>query len=268
MVAYRGGANPLSVTTLRTSFALVAIFVLIRATGGVWRLTRRDRRFVLALGLVLAIQSISHYIGIQLLPLALATLLFYFFPFYIAFGAHVTGQERITPGIIVALAVAFCGLILVLDVGGAMRIDPLGVLFALTGGIAFSVIVLSTQPILRRVSDTRAVSLHLHFTTVALFILACIALDEFALPTTRLGWIAFLVVPFFYTAAVIAIYYAIAAIGSIRMSLVTNLEPVAAIVFGFVLLDQTLTWLQLIGAALVVGAIVAVRWDRVRAAPG
>ncbi len=268
VLAYRGGANPLSVTTLRTGFALVAIFVLINATGGTLRLAGRDRRFVLALGLVLAIQSISHYVGIQRLPLALATLIFYLFPFYIALGAHLSGQDRITPGILAALAVAFCGLILVLDIGGSMEIDVLGMLFALTGGLAFSVIVLTTQPILRRVADTRAVSFHLHVTTVAVFVLACIVLDEFALPRTRTGWIAFLVVPFFYTAAVIAIYYAIAAIGSVRMSLVTNLEPVAAIVFGFVLLDQTLNWLQLGGAALVVGAVIAVRWDRPRPSTG
>lgn len=266
--AYGEGADPLSVTTLRTSFTVVAIFVLVKATGGIWRLERRDRLFVLAVGLVLAIQSISHYIGIQLLPLAVATLIFFLFPFWIALGAHVTGQDRITPGIIIALAVAFCGLLLVLDVGGSMELDSWGVIFASIAAVAFAVMVLATQPILKRVPDTRAVSLHLHATAVAVFILACIVQDDFALPRTQVGWIAFLVVPFFYTAAVIGIYYSIAAIGSVRMSLVTNLEPVASIVYGFVLLNQALTWMQLAGGVLVVGAIVAVRLDRRRPSSG
>lgn len=266
--AYGEGADPLSVTTLRTSFALVAIFILIKATGGVWRLERRDRWFMLAMGLVLALQSITHYIGILLLPLAVATLIFFMFPFWIALGAHLSGQDRITPGIIAALVAAFCGLLLVLDVGGSTELDSLGMVFALIAAVGFAVIVLSTQPVLRRIPDTRAVSLHLHVTAVAALILACIVQGEFALPRTQIGWTAFLVVPFFYTAAVIGLYYSIAAIGPVRMSLVTNLEPVAAIVYGFVLLDQELTWLQLAGAALVVGAIVAVRLDRRRPAPG
>ena len=268
VLAYRDGASPLSVTTLRTGFALIAIFALIRLTGGAWRMEGRDRRLVLALGLVLAVQSISHYIGVKLLPLALATLIFYLFPFYIAFGAHLTRQERITPGIIAALAVAFGGLVLVFDVGGSMKIDPPGVAFALLAGITFAILALAVQPPLRRVADTRAVSLHLHVTTVAAFVLACIVLDEFPLPHTRAGWVAFLTVPFFYTAAVVAIYYSIAAIGPVRMSLVTNLEPVAAIFYGFVLLDQVLSWLQLAGAALIVGAIIAVRLGQARPASG
>ena len=70
----------------------------------------------------------------------------------------------------------------------------------------------------------------------------------------------FAFVPLFYCIAVIGVFYAIGSIGSVRMSLIMNLEPVAAIVFGFVLLGQHLDGPQLLGAALVIGAVVAVRW--------
>ena len=44
-------------------------------------------------------------------------------------------------------------------------------------------------------------------------------------------------------------------------SLIMNFEPVAAVVLGFTMLGQVLTPLQLLGAGLVVGAIIVGRWN-------
>lgn len=49
-----------------------------------------------------------------------------------------------------------------------------------------------------------------------------------------------------------------------RSSLVMNLEPVASILFGFLLLGQILTPIQLSGAAIVIAAVVAVKLDDLR----
>ncbi len=40
-----------------------------------------------------------------------------------------------------------------------------------------------------------------------------------------------------------------------------NIEPILTITLGFIVLGQVLTPLQLAGAALVFGAIFALKWD-------
>ena len=39
-----------------------------------------------------------------------------------------------------------------------------------------------------------------------------------------------------------------------------NLEPIASIALGFILLGQVLSPQQLLGAAVVIGAVTAVKW--------
>ena len=257
---YGFGTTPLSVTTFRTVLSAIFLLLLIRLTAGSFALLPRDRRIVLALGAVLAVQSITHYIAVLLLPLAHATLLLYTYPFFIAAGSHLIGQERITPAIVAALAVAFAGLVLVLDIGGEFDFSVLGIVLAVTAAASFSVVALVSQPIVRRSPDSRTVTLHLHALPVISFLAASAALGDFSMPHTQEAWIMLAFVPFFYCFAVVGVFYAIGTIGPVRMSLIMNLEPVAAIAFGFLLLGQHLDAPQLLGAALVIGAVVAVRW--------
>ena len=247
-------------TTFRTVLSAIFLVLLIRFTAGSIALLPRDRRIILALGSVLAVQSITHYVAVLLLPLAHATLLLYTYPFFIAAGAHLTGQDRITPAIGVALAVAFAGLVLVLDLGGDFDFSVLGIVLAVTAAASFSIVALISQPIIRRSPDSRAITLHLHAVPVIAFLAASVALGDYSMPNTREAWIMLAFVPFFYCFAVVGVFYAIGTIGSVRMSLIMNLEPVAAIAFGFLLLGQRLDGPQMIGAALVISAVVAVRW--------
>ena len=46
-----------------------------------------------------------------------------------------------------------------------------------------------------------------------------------------------------------------------------NLEPVFTIAAGFLILGQVLTPVQLLGAALVIGAVLAVRIEKARPVP-
>jgi drug/metabolite transporter (DMT)-like permease len=64
----------------------------------------------------------------------------------------------------------------------------------------------------------------------------------------------------FYTIAVASFFAGIAMIGGVRTSLVMNLEPIASIALGFILLSQVLSERQLLGAALVILAVTAVKW--------
>lgn len=261
--SYHAGATPSSVVTARIMFTIVALYLFIRATGGKTRLPPADRNRALLLGLLMAAQSYSLMKAIDLVPVAVAVLAFYLYPLMIGIGVHATGQERITPGLAIGLVGAFIGLVLVLDVTGG-GLDPLGIGLAVLSALTFAVVAVTMQPMIARAGDSRPITLHMHYTSLLVFVVVDLALGDFPLPTGTGGWIAFAAVPVFYAIAITTFFIAFGMIGPVRSSLIMNLEPIAAIVFSFALLGQVLSLTQLAGAAIVIAAITAVRLDNAR----
>ncbi len=253
VVAYDAGATPLSVITTRITFTLVVVFVLIRVTGVSFGLARRDR------AIALGVQSYSHYEAIRLLPVAIAILVLYLYPLLVGVISHVTGDERMSPALGAGLVVALVGLFFALDITGE-GLDRTGILLAVLAASTFAVVIVVNASLIRRTGRSLPVTFHMNLSASAAFIVLSAGLGEFPLPVSRDGWIAFAAVPLFYSIGLICFFVAIGVTGAVRASLVMNIEPIAAIVFGFALLGQALTPLQLFGAALVVGAIVAARW--------
>ncbi len=226
-------------------------------------MARRDRAIALAVGLVLGVQSYSHYEAVGLLPVAIAILVLYLYPLLVGVISHVTGDEKMTPALGVALFVALVGLFFALDITGE-GLDPTGILLAVVAASTFAVVIVVNASLIRRAGASLPVTFHMNLTASAAFIVLCAGLGEFPLPASRAGWIAFAAVPLFYSIGLISFFVAIGVTGAVRASLVMNLEPIAAIVFGFALLGQVLAPLQLFGAALVIGAIVAAKWQAER----
>ena len=150
---------------------------------------------------------------------------------------------------------------------GGDGIDALGIVLSVTSAVTFTIIAVTIQPMIARVGDSRPINLHMHCSALAAFIVIDLALGEFALPSGTAGWTAFAAVPVLYAIATTLFFMAIGFMGPMRASLVMNLEPVASILFGFLLLGQILTPIQLDGAAIVIIAVVAVKLDGIRKPP-
>jgi drug/metabolite transporter (DMT)-like permease len=263
VAAYGGGATPLSMLTFRAVFAVAALYVVLRAMGVSFAMERRDRNVSLALGILLAIYSFCLMEAFDRLPVALAVLTFYLYPLFMGFGAWAIGQDRLSRALIIGLVVAFIGLAIALDVTGD-TLDPVGLALAAFGAAAFSTLAIIAAPIAARRGDSRQMVFYSHVTGALIVVVASLIAWDFPLPTTPTSWAAFFAAPMFYTVASVAFFAAVRRIGTVRTGLVMNLEPVAAMVFGFVFLGQVLTPVQLAGAALVIAAATAVKWDSAR----
>ena len=67
---------------------------------------------------------------------------------------------------------------------------------------------------------------------------------------------AFTLSHIFFTAGIIAYFVAIDRVGAATTATLGNLQPLVVIVVAFFLLGQSLTTLQLVGAIVVVGALI------------
>lgn len=255
---YEGGATPLTLITIRNVFTLIALTVLMLIARRTIALPRRERNAALGLGLLNSTMAFCLMSAFDHIAVGLAVLIFYLYPVFTGLGAWLTRQEALNRGILVGLIGSFVGLALALgDTGETTSMLGMGLAGAaallMTGVILLSARVLQTE-------NARSVTLHMHISGSLMFVVISVIAGDFSLPQTERGWIGLVAVPAFYTIAVASFFAGIAWVGGVRTSLVMNLEPIASIALGFILLGQVLSERQLVGAALVIAAVTAVKW--------
>lgn len=252
--AYRDGADAISVGTFRFVVVAVALFIYLKVFGIPVRLPPRERKWALALGLLAAVQSGCLLTAMQYIDVGLAILTLYLHPLLVGVIVGLTGQERTPPALWGCLAVAFVGLALALDVTGD-RFDSYGVGLAAVSAILLSLLIVGSARVIG-VRDSRPITFHMHISGALAWIAVGLLSPEFRLPHSAEGWASYVAVPLLYTVAITSFFVAVGVVGPVKTSLVMNIEPLASMAFGFLLLGQVFTGLQLFGAALVVAAIV------------
>jgi drug/metabolite transporter (DMT)-like permease len=265
--AFEHGSNVVTAVTFRATCALLFVFVLLAANGVSFALPGATRTRGIVIGLFLLIQSYCIFSAVARIPVALALLAFNTYPIVIALTAWLVEGERPTLRTMIAMPVALVGLALALDVGGwsgagaasfAGRWDEIGVgvLYATGASLSFAAALYLTTRWLKEV-DGRLRTL-LATGTIAVVMLAfALATDSIALPTDTTGWVALVLVGLCYSAAVTSLFAVLPRIGIVNNSAALNFEPVAVLAMGWVLLGQTMAPLQIFGAVVVIGAIVA-----------
>ena len=263
-LAAASGSNMMTVLALRATVAFIALFLMLGRQRVPRGLPVPRRWQALGLGLLFASYSWMVFASFQRMPVALAVVTFYTYPLMVAGYAWWRGWERFSPASASAFLLAFAGIVLALDVFGA-RPDGLGICMALASAVIVSV-VLTLSPRVRGSGDSRPVTLHMLGVAAGLYTVALVTLGNLAWPTTAAGWAAFLAAPVFYTFAIVTLFQVLALIGPSRMALIMNVEPVAAVLLGYALLDQVLAQIQLFGVALVIAAVALIELARYRTA--
>src|SRR5260221_829555 len=265
-LAFRRGVDVLTVTTLRTVAAALVLLLALRLRGTAIALPPRDRRYALALGILVAFYAWAHYQAVALMPVALAVLVFYLYPLLTGVILWISGREPFTPRGALALALAFAGLALALDFRSG-DVTPLGVMFSLAAALGFTVQLILSSALMGR-SAAQPISLHMLGSAAVIYVVAYAAFGSFPLPSDAIALAAVAGTIACYIVGAIGLYTTISALGPIKAALLLNSEPIFSMVFGYLLLAQALSPVQIAGAALVVRAITLGRARRAKAPEG
>jgi drug/metabolite transporter (DMT)-like permease len=218
------------------------------------------------IGLLIAVQSYCLYSAVALIPVALALLAFQTFPMLLALISWFGGGERPSRRVLLAMPVALVGLALALDVWGKSGAHlsgfagrwaevGAGVLWAFGASVSFaSALYLITRWL--GTMDGRLRSF-LFMSVVAVVTLAGGSLTHsFALPADGTGWIALALLTVFYGTAITSTFVLLPKLGAVNNAAVLNFEPIAVLGLAWIILDQAVAPLQILGAFIVVGSIV------------
>ncbi|MFG1606534.1 DMT family transporter [Actinoplanes sp. NPDC049265] len=247
---------------------LLAVPALI-ALRGRWSALRRSLGLMGLFG-VLAISAaqVGYFNAVQHLPIGVALLLEYSGILLVVLWMWAVHGQRPARLTVAGAVTALAGLVLVLDLTGGARLDPIGVMWGLIAAVGLAgYFVLSARvdpelPSIVLASGGMAVGAVLLFGLGAAGLLP---MRFSSAPVTLAGLQMSWLVPILGLAVVAAAVAYATGIGAARLlgaslsSFVGLTEVLFAVLFAWLFLDELPTVLQLVGGVLIVGGIVFVR---------
>ena len=263
-IAFDHGVDVVTAVTFRSAVtALVLGFVLFVQQVPV-RLAARHKRALLAIGVLVAVQSYCLYSSVARLPVALALLAFNTYPLWAALWARIVYRHRAEPRVLRAMPVILLGLALALDVlGTASGLGSAGQWDRIGSGVAFAVAAAATFGLALVLTQHEAGDLDGRLRTattmglVGLLALAAVgARGGFHLPLDTPGWLGLAALTFLYGTAFTIMFTVLPRLGVVANAAIMNVEPIFALVLAWAILGQSIAPSQVAGGLLVVAAVI------------
>ncbi|MEW6665313.1 MAG: EamA family transporter [Thermodesulfobacteriota bacterium] len=250
--------------TLASAFLGPALFILSRRLLAI-RL-RDMGYFVLLGGVGMSLVQFTYLYTISKIQVAAAILLQYLAPMFVSLFAMCFWKERLTLFKVAALLLAFGGCYLV--VGGynlrLLQMNRLGVMGGIAGAVCFAAYTLLGERGMHRYRPWTVLFYALAFAAIAWHIFYP-PFHYLHAGFTPKQWGLIVYIAVFGTIIPFGLYFVgVNFIRSTRAVVTATLEPVCAGVVAFLALGETLQSLQLLGEALVIGAIVLLQVQKER----
>ena len=262
--AFNHGLDVLTAVTVRSVVTAGVVGLILWQQKVAFQVLPKQRKYLVAVGLLIAVQSVCLYAAVARLPVALALLAFNTYPLTTALWARLLYGHRPERALFWAMPVMMVGLSLALDVFGAASglgtaqhwgQIGVGVAFALMASVAFGLALVLTQ------HETVGVDGRLRtFTSLSIVgVLAALLASTqggFQWPQAPPGWWGLLMLTLLYGTAFTIMFTVLPKLGVVGNSAIMNVEPVFALILAWFLLGQAIAPMQLVGAAVVVSTVL------------
>lgn len=263
---FAGGITPFELVQVRVT---VSTLLLAIAFGfhyrNLFRIRSKDLGYFFLLGgVAMALVQITYFYAISKIQVAAAVFIQYLAPIIVAFFSICFWRERLTLTKFLSLVLSLAGCYLV--VGGynlhLLQMNRVGILCSLASALCFASYTLLGERGMRRYSPWTVLFYAFLFATFTWHIIyppfhylrAGHSLSQW-------GWLLYISV--IGTLIPFALFFVgVNFIRSTRASITATLEPISAGFFAYFFLGEVLEPLQVVGGAMVVGAIVLLQLRR------
>ena len=262
--AFNHGVDVVTAVTFRSTVTALVVALILWQQKVVLQVNSRQKKFLLLIGGLIAVQSVCLYSSVARLPVALALLAFNTYPLATALWARLLYGHRPERAVLLAMPVLFLGLALALDVlgaasglGAAQQWSQIGagVAFALAASATFGLALVLTQHEAADV-DGRLRTFTTMGTVAVLALVVVLTQTGIHLPTASAGWWGLGLLTFLYGTAFTIMFTVLPKLGVVGNSAIMNVEPVFALLLAWALLGQSIAVMQLFGALLVVATVM------------
>ncbi|KIP89215.1 membrane protein [Microbacterium sp. MEJ108Y] len=256
--------------------ALVLLVPTIISLRGRWGVLRKNAGMVAAYGLLaVSATQLCYFQAVAVMDVGLALLIEYTAPIAVILWLWIRRGERPSRRSVIGAAIAFVGLVLMLDIITGAEVNVAGILWALAAMVGAATYFLLSAKADTGLPPIALAGGGLLLGAVALTIAGLVGILPIAWTTDDITY-RFGTVPWFVPvlaigliATALAYVLGIAStrmLGSRLASFVALSEVVAALLFGWLLLGQLPDLLQALGGALVLVGVVVVKLGEPRPA--
>lgn len=265
--ADRAGVSSLSLVTWRAGVGAVVVllFLAVRAAAGTrawrpWRaLPRRDRVFMTLAAPVNAALNLAMFVAFLRIGIALALLIFYVYPAFVALASMVWFGERLDRLRWAALGISMTGVVLVVAGAGDLgSLDALGIGLAGLAALAQTFYALAAHHGFRAVPGTQAAAFTMGGAAIVYLVVAVVIgrLPEIGQPLASVAamWPVLVAGVVGAGLATVCFIGGIRLLGAPRATILSTLEPVVGVALAALLFGTLPTILQFVGGALIIAA--------------
>ncbi len=254
------GFTSVQIAALRTASAAVMLVIFGLFVGGkaVFKIKLRDIGWFAGSGVLsMAGMSWCYFSSINESSMCVAAILLYTAPFIVTVASVFLFGEKFNLSKAIALVAAFSGCVLVTGIGG--DITALGIIFGVGSAVCYASYSLFGKVLLKRYSPLTVTMYSFVFAAAALIIICDIpSLLSCFIATGSVAKTAFLSVLMGAESAVLPyLFYTYALVGleAGKASVMASVEPLVAALCGFLVFDERMGLLSVLGIALIIFAV-------------
>lgn len=263
--ADQGGASALDVLLWRFVIATpltLGLATLLRRRASTSPPTPFDPRTTIALlasGVLFAVVVLFAVLAVEHLPAGIENVCFYSYPALVALAGRLLGHQ-LPKGTLVALVLTGAGIALSVPRGAAAtQAEPIGWVYLAVNVSAYVAYILIIGHLLRDRHEPSELVQATGLTLIGSLAvgLAFAAAGATHVPPTTKAWAALVGMALVSTVVATSAYAAgIAILGPPEATLIATIEPVFTVAWAAILLGESMSPVQLVGAALVVTGVV------------
>ena len=257
--SYDAGANALGVMTVRFSIATVLLLVarLVFGRNESWPDRRRTIELLVIGAVGITAVSLTYFIAIDDIDTSLAIVLWYVYPIFVVAVSWVLFKKRPRRNVFIALPFTLAGI--AITAGQVSGGSGTAITLVMVSSFLFSFYILALDRASRGVGLITNVTVLSIGTAIGYWIVCLTPITplEARFPDDTRTWVLITTLAVFGTTA--PFLFSVAGLTRLEAStysVITTIEPVLGIIVAVLFLGESMSATRLIGAALVIGALV------------
>lgn len=257
--AYAAGANTVTILAFRFLIAALLFWCIITVKGIRIDLDRQIILRILALGGIgYGAMSTLFASTVQVLPASLAGMLLYTYPAQVSILAVLMGDESFGWKKAAALGLCFAGLALVLDASYA-QVSAVGFALGISAATVYSFYIVLGNRLLQK-SDALVTTTLVCSAAAAVFVVYGCLSGQLILMLPFSGWAAIAGMAVFATViAILSFFAGMSHVGASNASIISTVEPVITVMLSWLILGETIGFIQLAGGVLILAGVLALQ---------
>lgn len=252
-------------TIIATLFSILLFFIKRQTPN--WKAIRANTIPLAISGLVLGANWAFLFEAFQRTSVGMATILYYCAPILVFFAAPIFFHETITRIQLCGIGAAIAGMVLVNLFGLYSGDFSPSLLLALIAALFYATVMICNR-FMHDISGTDSSFVQLFIAAIVMTIYSTATTGTLLTFSTPKDMLLVAILGIVHTGLIFPLYfYAVQHLSPQNTAIFSYLDPACALLFSYLFLQESLSWYQILGAALIFGGVLFAQLQTEKAAP-